>query len=54
MALKRQTRIHLRHTETVIDHLQERAAGVTNNDLHTGSSRIQAVLYELFRQEAGR
>ena len=53
MAFERQTGIHLTHPDTIIYHLQQRASGIANDHLYTGSTRIQAVLHQLFQTRSG-
>ena len=47
VALERQTGVRLAHALSVVDHLQQRAAGIANDDLNTGGTRVQAVLHQL-------
>ena len=49
MTLERQTGVHLTHANTIINHLQQRPSGVTNDHLDTGCPRVQTVLHQLFQ-----
>ena len=49
MTFKSKTGIHLAHSDSVIDHLQQRTTGITNNDLNALGAGIQTVLHQLFQ-----
>ena len=53
MAFEGQTGVHLAHADTVIDHLQQRATRIANDDLNAFGFGIQAVLHQLFQARGG-
>ena len=49
MPLERQAGVHLAHADTVVYHLKQRPSGIAHNYLNTGSTRIKAILHQLFQ-----